>query len=120
MRPFPALSSISPLSVLSSLSSLLSASVSASILALAALVCVASGASAGPGCGSASAVQHVFEAADANGDGLLTRAEYEGAGLEAFGVSFAESDLDGDGATTLLEYETLYEMHHPPGAGAEI
>ena len=58
-------------------------------------------------------VAHIFETADADGDGRLTRAEYEGAGLQGFGVSFDESDLNADGETTMGEYLELYLRHHP-------
>ncbi len=75
---------------------------------------------AGPGCGGTSAVQHIFDAADEDGDGALTQAEYEGAGLQEFGVSFFDSDLDGDGVTSLDEYQTLYDMHHPKRDEAEV
>lgn len=60
-------------------------------------------------------VEHIFKSADSNQDGILTPAEYEGAGLERFGVTFAESDADGDGLLTLEEYVELYERHHPSG-----
>jgi hypothetical protein len=81
---------------------------------------VAPAASAGSGCDGASVVQHIFDAADEDGSGTLSRAEYEAAGLQDFGLSFADSDLDGDGETSLDEYESLYEMHHPSGDGAEV
>ena len=48
-----------------------------------------------------------------DGDGSLTRTEYEGAGLQRFGVSFDESDTDADGSTSLAEYVERYERHHP-------
>ena len=79
---------------------------------------VAAGANAEGGCSSkpdpVSVVQNIFEKADRDGDGLLTQAEYEGAGLQNFGVSFAASDTNSDGTTSLEEYVELYEQHHPP------
>ena len=60
-------------------------------------------------------VEHIFVSADSNQDDILTPAEYDGAGLERFGVTFAESDADGDGLLTLAEYVELYERHHPSG-----
>jgi hypothetical protein len=90
------------------------------LLALAALV-TAGPASAGEGCaGSAEAkVEHIFDAADGDGSGSLTRGEYESAGLEDFGVSFDESDADGNGETTLDEYMDLYHRTHSPADGSE-
>jgi hypothetical protein len=68
---------------------------------------------AGEGCSSGqSVVQHIFDAADQDGSGGLSAAEYGAAGLERFGVTFAESDLNGDGETSLAEYLELYERHH--------
>ena len=90
------------------------------IMIVIALLLAAPSAWAGSGCGETSAVQHIFDAADENGDGALTRAEYEAAGLQGFGVSFADSDLDGDGLTSLDEYQTLYDLHHPSGDEAEV
>lgn len=89
-------------------------------LALAALA-TAGPASAGDGCaGSAEAkVQHIFDAADGDGSGGLTRNEYESAGLQDFGVSFEESDSDGNGETTLEEYLDLYHRTHSPTDGSE-
>ena len=75
---------------------------------------------AGPGCDGASVVEHDFDEADADDDGLLVREEYEAAGLEQFGVTFEQSDLDGDGVTTFDEYLDLYEAHHPPRHASEV
>ena len=91
-----------------------------SILLFAALLSVGSNAVAGGSCQGASVVQHIFDEADENGDGFLDEAEYEAAGLQDFGLSFADSDLDGNGETSLDEYETLYEMHHPSEPEAEV
>lgn len=85
-----------------------------------ALALGTSSAWAGAGCEGASVVQHIFDSADEDGSGTLSQAEYEGAGLQDFGLSFVDSDLDGDGETSLDEYESLYEMHHPSGDEAEV
>jgi len=58
-------------------------------------------------------VQHIFNTADHDEDGVLTQLEYEDAGLQVYGVSFEESDLDADGATSMQEYILLYDFHHP-------
>ena len=84
--------------------------------ALAAVLLPAS-ATAGDGtCGAQSVVSHIFEMADEDQDGALTREEYDGAGLPQYGVTFDESDLDSDGRTSMAEYIELYEFHH---SGAE-
>lgn len=82
---------------------------------------VAGPASAGDGCaaGAEARVQHLFEAADRDGGGTLTRAEYEHAGLQGYGVPFEESDANGDGETTLDEYLDLYRRLHPPADARE-
>jgi len=59
-------------------------------------------------------VQHIFQMADENQDGVLTRAEYGEAGLERYGVSFDESDVNSDGETSLAEYLEIYERYHSP------
>jgi len=91
-------------------------------IVLAALL-AASPAAAGEGCGDArgaeARVEHIFQSADMDGDGRLTRAEYEGAALSRFGLSFEASDLDSDGATDLTEYLEIYRMHHPPADETE-
>ncbi len=73
-------------------------------------------AQAGGGCGGGAMakVQSIFDRADADSDGLLTKSEYEEAGLQDYGLSFEQSDLDDDGRTSLDEYIELYEAHHPP------
>jgi hypothetical protein len=83
-------------------------------LVLAALL-AAGPAAAGSGCsGSAeAAVQQIFEEADADASGALTRAEYESANLVRFGTAFEATDSNADGETTLSEYLAHYEAHHP-------
>ena len=90
------------------------------IVAVAVSVSTAGAASAGEGCEASSVVRHIFESADADRDGRLSEAEYEGAGLAQFGVSFAESDLDADGATSLAEYLELYRRFHPTTEEREV
>lgn len=82
---------------------------------------MSSAALAGEGCGGGAlaTVQHIFDVADTDGDGFLTATEYDTAGLQTYGVGFAESDANGDGRTSLDEYLTLYEKHHPPGGRGE-
>lgn len=82
------------------------------LVALAA-ACLSAPAGAGEGGDPRSVVVHIFEAADADQSGTLTRAEYEGAGLQRFGVSFDQSDANADGQTSLAEYLDLYDRHHP-------
>ena len=88
--------------------------------AVIALLASGAAANAGGSCSAGSRVRHVFEAADADGDGLLSEAEYDGAGLAQFGASFAESDLDADGATSLAEYLELYRRFHPSPDEREV
>jgi hypothetical protein len=96
-------------------------------LGLLALLLIAAPATAGAGCGGdhdaahdgGDVVQHMFDKADEDGDGLLSQSEYEAAGLQDFGASFEESDLDSDGATSTDEYRELYERHHPAPDGSE-
>ena len=66
-----------------------------------------------------SVVQHIFDEADQDRDGNLTRSEYEAAGLQDFGVSFDESDTDANGGTSIAEYLELYKRHHPAGEESE-
>ncbi|MBM4246813.1 MAG: hypothetical protein FJ148_23980 [Deltaproteobacteria bacterium] len=89
---------------------------------LAALLLSASPGAAGEGCPQSAeqAVRQLFEGADTNQDRSLTRAEYEDAGLQEFGVAFEESDLDADGLTSASEYLELYRKHHPPVDRSDI
>jgi hypothetical protein len=88
-----------------------------SAVAAAAIVFAPGVAPAGEGCDSAqsgqSVVHHIFDEADRDDSGTLSPAEYAAAGLERFGVSFAETDADGDGETSQAEYLELYRRHHP-------
>jgi hypothetical protein len=90
-------------------------------LVLAALV-AAGPAAAGSGCGgnAEGAVQAIFDEADADASGALTRAEYERANLVRFGTAFEATDANADGETTLDEYLAHYQAHHPPQGEAGI
>ena len=66
-----------------------------------------------------SVVQHIFDEADQDRDGNLTRSEYEAAGLQEFGVSFEASDTDANGSTSIAEYLELYKRHHQTGEESE-
>ncbi len=89
-----------------------------------AFLATSSTAYAGGGCESGydpvDVVQHIFNTADQDRDGLLTQLEYEDAGLQVYGVTFEQSDLDADGATSIQEYLLLYEFHHPVAGETEI
>ena len=69
-------------------------------------------APAGEGCNGFDVVGHIFEASDRDGSGTLSRAEYEAAGLERYGVSFEGYDANGDGEASLDEYRALYDRYH--------
>ncbi len=86
-------------------------------LAAAALAWTAGSAFAIDPHDATSVVAHIFDAADADGDGAVTAEEYTEAGLERFGVSFEACDADGDGLMTMGEYLAFYEMHHGPADG---
>ena len=86
-------------------------------LLMIATMLAAPAAVAEHGCDARAKVQELFDTADENGDGRLTAAEYERAGLERYGLTFEESDLDADGATTWAEYLELFEAHHPSMGG---
>lgn len=88
---------------------------SIAFLTAALLFSTPSLALAGDECGDGAIdiVRHIFEQADRDHDGGLTRAEYEAAGLQSYGVTFEQSDLDGDGRTSADEYLELYRRHHP-------
>jgi hypothetical protein len=84
-------------------------------LALAGITAafVPSIAPAGGGEDAFSVVQHIFDMADKDSSGTLTRAEYRDAGLQRYGVSFDECDANADGETSMPEYLALYVRHHP-------
>ena len=68
---------------------------------------------AGGGHDATAVVEHIFDVADQDGDGVLSDAEYADAGLEQFGLTFDDCDANGDGYTSLDEYLALYRAHHP-------
>ncbi len=76
---------------------------------------IALGALPAAGYDPRAVVQHIFDTADTDRSGALTRTEYAEAGLERFGVSFDDCDENGDGETTFLEYLKVYLRHHPSG-----
>ena len=84
-------------------------------LAAFALALFAGSASAGEGCGGMDVAGHVFEMSDADGDGILSRAEFTAAGLERYGAPFEDYDADGDGVASLDEYRALYDRYHESG-----
>lgn len=90
--------------------------VAASVVASSAGVALVATAGGGH-CGGDSVVQHIFDMADEDRDGALTREEYEEAGLERYGVSFEETDANADGVTSMAEYLELYQRHHPADEG---
>jgi hypothetical protein len=92
---------------------------SLAFIVVAALVLSSTASAEGCTKDAESVVQHIFEKADQDRDGNLTRSEYEAAGLQGFGVSFEESDTDGNGGTSIAEYLDLYRRHHPAGEERE-
>ena len=88
-----------------------------------ALLAISSNAYAG-GCegghNAINVVVHIFDTADQDRDGVLTRVEYEDAGLQNYGVTFEQSDLDADGLTSLDEYIELYKFHHTTDGETEV
>ena len=92
------------------------------LLVSSSFLFASSGALAGESCGGsgASAAGHVFDKADANGDGALTRAEYDAAGFERFGLDFEAYDQNGDGRASASEYQAVFEQHHPPAGARSI
>jgi len=91
---------------------LLAASLAAIILALGAAV-----APAGDFADDLDVVAHIFEMADADGDGALSRSEFEEAGLGRYGIAFDGYDMDEDGEASVDEFFDLYEAHHPVAPG---
>jgi hypothetical protein len=84
-------------------------------IALAAFVLavVPGSAVAGEGCKEFDVVSHVFDTADTDDSGTLSRQEYADAGFERYGVPFDEYDVNGDGETSLEEYLETFDRVHP-------
>ncbi|HKJ23782.1 MAG TPA: hypothetical protein VKB65_03105 [Myxococcota bacterium] len=82
-------------------------------LAAVAAALAPAGARAGERHDPIAVVEHIFEVADADHSGGLSRAEYAAAGLARFGVGFDACDADGDGETSLSEYLDVYLRFHP-------
>lgn len=70
-------------------------------------------APAGGGHDPIAVVEHIFEQADADGSGTVSRVEYANARLERFGVTFEACDANADGETSWSEYLDVYLRHHP-------
>ena len=88
------------------------------IVLVAALAGISLGAAqAGETMSPLEMAQKIFANADTDGNGVLSEAEHEAAGLERFGVSFADFDLNKDSSITLQEYEAIFEKHHKGMAG---
>ena len=62
----------------------------------------------------AAIVDHIFETADRDRDGVLSKAEFDEAGLADFGMGFEACDGDSNGELTSEEYLDVYRRHHPP------
>lgn len=58
-------------------------------------------------------VEHIFDVADSNADGVIVFDEYEDARLGAYGLTFEQCDTNQDGVLALDEYLDLYTAHHP-------
>ena len=58
---------------------------------------------------------HHIDVADQNEDGSLSLEEFDGAGLQQFGLSFVESDTNSDGGVSIPEYLELYRRYHSQG-----
>ncbi len=85
------------------------------IAAVVALVFLtASTALAGGSYSLVRIAQHIFVAADADKNGVLTANEHAAAGLARYGSSFSDLDLDDDSRVTWAEYKVVFERHHRP------
>lgn len=61
---------------------------------------------------------HIFAMADQNKDTTLSSAEFEASRMSSYGISFTDMDADGDGLITQAEYLAIYDRHHKPGEEA--
>jgi Ca2+-binding EF-hand superfamily protein len=59
-------------------------------------------------------VEHIFDVADLDEDGVLYIDEFEDARLAEYGLSFEQCDTNQDGVLALDEYLDLYNAHHTP------
>lgn len=80
---------------------------------------VVSNSNAGETSDGFSVVDHIFQTADTDQDGVLTRAEHDAAGLQKYGVKFEDFDANEDGSISISEYRTLYEKHHNGAVGSD-
>ncbi len=90
------------------------------MLAAFGLAFAPAAALAGQGYDAREVVVHIFQMADTDETGTLTRTEYEDAKLQDYGVTFEQSDLDSNGETSLDEYLELYDSHHPSDDRASL
>jgi hypothetical protein len=82
----------------------------------ATLVWSVSSAKAEPSMAPIEVAKHIFKHADINADGVLSKSEYEKAGLAKFGSSLEAFDADSDGRVLLNEYLQVFEKFHPSRA----
>jgi len=62
----------------------------------------------------------LYERMDMDGDGRLTREEYEHTRGGGFMVDYGLLDLDGDGSVTRSEYLLAVRKHHVPHGAKSI
>lgn len=58
-------------------------------------------------------VGQLFKQSDADGNGSLSKEEFQAARLAEYGVGFETFDANSDGRITLAEYLALFERYHP-------
>ena len=63
---------------------------------------------------------HLYERMDLDGDGRLTRAEYDATGGGGFPVDYDLLDLDGNGAVSKSEYLLAVRRYHLPRSSQPI
>ena len=56
--------------------------------------------------------KHIFDSADVNADGVLSKEEYNKAGLSKYGGDIGAFDLNSDDKVVLEEYIKVFEKHH--------
>ncbi|UCE84875.1 MAG: hypothetical protein JSU66_11000 [Deltaproteobacteria bacterium] len=94
--------------------------IAALALAAFALAILPGSAPAGEGCKKFDVVSHIFDTADTDGSGTLSRQEYSDAGLERYGVAFDEYDVNSDGEASFEEYLDVYKRHHRAEGEIEV
>ena len=83
-----------------------------SIAAVVALAAATGAVVAAKGSSPIEMAKLVFERADADGNGFLSREEHRAAGLARYGVSFRDFDLNLDSRVTLSEYLAAFRRYH--------